>query len=402
VTMRADDSRDDDRGMAAETASEQTVARVLIDLSDILIADYDVLEFLHLLTLRCVELLPGVRAAGITVGDQRGGLRVLAASSEPAHLLELFETETDEGPCVDCYLRGVPVADPDLDNDDPRWRRFAARARQDGFRAAHALPVRLRNEVIGVLNLLSALPGPLDDAAAGTARALANIATLGLLQHRAVEYRQILAEQLQHAVNSRIVIEQAKGVIAESLGLDMAAAFDELRRFALRADRRLSDVARAVAAGDFDAASPSADRQQLRVLIIRRFSFAMLGRLRDVTSAAVRRRGLLPGQVFEFVLAVHEAAANAVVHGGGGGQLLLWLADGDLYAEISDHGPGFGEGRGIVPAEPGPQAHDGRGLWLIRRVCAGLDIHTGATGTRLLLRYPLGSPSASGPAASGG
>jgi anti-sigma regulatory factor (Ser/Thr protein kinase) len=392
--MQVSDSHGDGRGMTVDTAPEQAVAQTLIHLSDLLIADYDVMEFLHLLTQRCVELLPGVHAAGIIITDQRGGLRVMAASSEPAHLLELFETETDEGPCVECYLRGTPVTDPDLDGRDPRWPRFAARARRDGFRAAHALPVRLRDEVIGVLHLLSARPGPLDDATARTARALANTATLGLLQHRAVEYRQILAEQLQHAVTSRVLIERAKGVIAEHLDLGMAAAFEELRRFARQAGRRLVDVAEAVDAGDFDGPQGT-DRRRLRVLIIQRFSFDTLGLLRDRISAAVQRRGLRAEQVYEFVLAVHEAATNAVVHGGGDGQVLLWLAGKDLYAEISDHGTGFDEDRG-VPARPRPEAYGGRGLWLIRQVCAGLEIDTGATGTRLLLRYPLDSPLASG------
>jgi anti-sigma regulatory factor (Ser/Thr protein kinase)/GAF domain-containing protein len=382
---------DRDWEAAVSTSEEQILAEAFVDLSDTLVADYDVVEFLHLLARRCVDVL-GVQAAGIMVGDQRGALRVMASSSEQAHLLELFEVETDEGPCVECYAAGEPVADSDLGTPDPRWQRFAGRARAAGFRAVYAVPVRLRDEVIGVLNLFATVAGPLDDAAARAARALANITTIGLLQHRAVEYRQVLAEQLQHAMNSRVVIEQAKGVLAEHLGLDMAAAFDELRRYAARVGRRLSDVAAAVAAGDFGPAMT--DEGALRVLLIRRFGWDTLAQLRSATGIAAARHGFSEAQVWQFVLAVHEAAANAVRHGGGGGQLLLWKQAGDLSAEISDHGPGIPDGHPLFASDPGTSLTRGRGLWLINRVCAGLDVDTGDTGTRLTLRYPLDSPVA--------
>jgi anti-sigma regulatory factor (Ser/Thr protein kinase)/GAF domain-containing protein len=394
---------DDDRDREAAAVSrshEQTLAEAFVELSDTLVADFDVVEFLHLLARRCVELL-GVPAAGIMVADQRGALRVMASSSEQAHLLELFEVESDEGPCVDCYTAGAPVADPDLDTPDPRWQRFAHRARQAGFRSVHAVPVRLRDEVIGVLNLFAANPGQLDDAAMRAARGLANITTIGLLQHRAVEYRQVLAEQLQHAMNSRVLIEQAKGVLAEHLGLEMAAAFDELRRYAARVGRRLSDVAAAVAAGDYEPVT-SDRRGQLRVLLIRRFDMRGLVRLRNATRAVTARHGVSDQRIHDFVLAVHEGAANAVRHGGGTGQLLLWLQAGNLYAEISDHGLGIPDGQGTTPTEPAAGLYDGRGLWLIRQICTSLDIDTGNTGTRLMLRYPLDGSGTSGPDPSGG
>jgi hypothetical protein len=120
------------------TSQEHDLAQALVDLSDTLVADFDVMDFLHGLAGRCVELL-GMEAAGIMIADQRGALRVMASSSEQARLLELFEVESDEGPCVDCYAGGAPVADPDLDTPDPRWRRFADRARRAGFRAVHAV-----------------------------------------------------------------------------------------------------------------------------------------------------------------------------------------------------------------------------------------------------------------------
>lgn len=371
------------------TPEEQSLAEAFVELSDTLVADYDVVEFLHLLARRCVDLL-GVRAAGIMVADQRGALRVMASSSEQAHLLELFEVETDEGPCVDCYTSRIPVSDPDLDHPDPRWREFAGRARLAGFLAAHAIPVRLRDEVIGVLNLYAAEPGPLADTTADAARAIANITAIGLLQHRAVEYRQVLAEQLQHAMNSRVVIEQAKGILAERLGLDMPAAFDELRRYAARLGRRLSDVAAAVAAGDH--VPPMIDHSgRLRVLAISRFDVSSLSRLRAVVGAAAARHGMSHPEVAHFVLAVHEAAANAVRHGGGTGQLLLWLTADNIYAEISDHGSGFADPYLNPAIQPGTSHRDRRGLWLISQIST-LSIDTGNSGTRLLLSYPLNSP----------
>jgi anti-sigma regulatory factor (Ser/Thr protein kinase) len=359
-----------------------SLTEAFVDLSDRLVADYDVLEFLHLLATRCVDLL-GVQAAGIMIGDQRGALRVMASSSEQAHLLKLFEVETNEGPCVDCYASGVPVDAPDLATVDPRWQRFAGEALGAGFHAAYAVPVRLRDEVIGVLNLFAVDPGPLDDTAARTARALANITTIGLLQHRAVEYRQILAEQLQLTMNSRVVIEQAKGIIAERLDLDMAESFDELSRLAARIGGQLADVASAVTAGDFAPAMIERD-VALRIVLIRRFRVDTLGKLRSAIGAAASRHGLSENQAWQFVLAVHEAAVNAVRHGGGQGRLVLWKQHGALVAEISDQGSGIQS----VPAASG----GGRGLWLIKRICPGLDVETGPSGTRLTLPYPIDSP----------
>lgn len=374
------------------TSHDQYLAQAFVELTNTLVDDFDVIEFLHLLTRRCVDLL-GVQAAGIMVTDQRGALRVMASSSEEAHLLELFEVESDEGPCVDCFATGRAVAVADLETPDPRWRRFARRARAAGFRSVHAVPVRLRDETIGVLNLFAAAPGPLDAVTAGTARGLANVTTLGLLQHRAVEYRQVLAEQLQHAMNSRVVIEQAKGVLAERLGLDMAEAFDELRRCAVRIGRRLSDVAAAVVAGDYEPVSAGRDGRP-RILLIRRFDRESLGALRIAVSDRAARHGMPESRIRALVLGVHEAAANAVSHGGGNGQLLLWLQGGAVYAEISDRGPGIPEGRRAEPAEPGTGAFETRGLWLINQVSADVQIDTSPAGTRLLLRHPLDSSRA--------
>jgi transcriptional regulator with GAF, ATPase, and Fis domain len=221
---------------------EQRLTETFVELADTLVAEFDVVEFLHTLADRCVELLT-VQAAGLMLTDQRGLLRVVAASSEQARLLELFELEADEGPCVECHRTAQPVADIQLSRSDPRWPSFAARAHVAGFAAVHALPLRLRADCIGVLNLFTANPGPLDQQTVKVAQALADIATIGLLQERAIRQRQVLAEQLEGALNSRVLIEQAKGVLAAKLDLDMAMAFNYLRDQARNTNQRLTHVA---------------------------------------------------------------------------------------------------------------------------------------------------------------
>ena len=224
---------------------EQAVAATLVELADTLVADFDIADFLHTLTARCVELLD-VNAAGVMVTDQRGRLRVMASSSERAHLLELFEVESDAGPCVACFDSGRPVSVTDLHVVEPRWADFGQRAHAAGFSAVHALPMRLRDDIIGVLNLFSVRTGALDVADIFLGQALANVTTIGLLQQRAIHNRDAVVEQLQGALNSRVVIEQAKGVLFERLNVDMHEGFELLRSYARRTNRRLTDVARDV------------------------------------------------------------------------------------------------------------------------------------------------------------
>jgi transcriptional regulator with GAF, ATPase, and Fis domain len=231
---------------------EQAVSAALVELADTLVVDFDIADFLHTLAVRCVELLD-VQAAGVMVSDQHGHLRVMASSSERAHLVELFEVESDEGPCVESFATGQPVSDTDLRVVDTRWARFSHRAGQAGFAAVHAVPMRLRDEVIGVLNLFSIQTGSLtaDDAFLG--RALANVTTIGLLQQRAINHRDMVAEQLQGALNSRVVIEQAKGAVSAIAGVLPDEAFELMRRHARSSNLRLVDVAQAV------LASPTAE-----------------------------------------------------------------------------------------------------------------------------------------------
>jgi transcriptional regulator with GAF, ATPase, and Fis domain len=205
----------------------QLLSETFVELTDTLVADFDVIDFLHVLTDRSAALLD-VSAAGLLLADQRGELRVVAASSEAARVLELFQLQNDQGPCLDCFRSGRPVTATDL-GADQRWPRFADAAARAGFTAVQALPMRLREQVIGALNLFRAAPGVFDPMNVRVGQALADVATIGLLHERSMRRGEILNEQLQTALNNRVIIEQAKGKLAERLGLDMDQAFSLLR-----------------------------------------------------------------------------------------------------------------------------------------------------------------------------
>ena len=214
-----------------------------VDLADTLVADFDVIDFLHLLTDRTVLLL-AASAAGVVLADPRGELRVAAASSEEAGLVELFQLQNDQGPCLDCFRTGRPISAADLTGPDQRWPRFAQAATQAGFRTVEALPMRLRDQVIGALNLFRAEPGAFETTDLRIAQALADVATIGLLHQRNVRRSETVAEQLQAALNSRVMIEQAKGKLAERYVIDMDRAFTMLRDYARNTNQHLTDVAR--------------------------------------------------------------------------------------------------------------------------------------------------------------
>jgi hypothetical protein len=235
------------------SAPDQRLARTLVTLADTLVADFDVLDFLALLTERTVELLD-VDAAGVILSDQRGGWRPAAGSSERADLVELFAAQTREGPCLDCVVVGKPVASADLAAEHARWPRFAPAAVAAGFRAACAIPMRLREQSIGALTLLNHAAVGVEPARVVIGQALADVATIGILHHRAASRGELLAEQLEATLNYRMVIEQAKGVLAEYANLEMHEAFTALRAHAHTLRRRLSDVARDLADGVIDPA----------------------------------------------------------------------------------------------------------------------------------------------------
>ena len=236
----------------------ELLSDTFVDLADTLVADFDVIDFLHLLTDRSAALL-GASAAGVLLADPRGQLRVAAASSEAAGLVELFQIQNDQGPCLDCFRTAAPVTAADLTGPDQPWPRFAAAATAAGFRAVEAVPMRLRDQVIGALNLFATSPGAFSPAALRVGQALADVATIGLLQERHLRRSETVAEQLQAALNSRVVIEQAKGKLAERNRVDMDQAFRLLRDHARNTNQRLTDLARdfiCSSAADFPPPTP--------------------------------------------------------------------------------------------------------------------------------------------------
>ncbi|HEX9466844.1 MAG TPA: GAF and ANTAR domain-containing protein [Acidimicrobiia bacterium] len=224
---------------------EALLAQTFVDVADTLVADFDIVDFLTVLTNRCVELFD-LSESGLLLADALGHVRVVASSSHRMELLELFELQYEEGPCLDCYRGGDPVRCDDLRDATDRWPRFAREALAVGCTSVYAVPMRLRHQTIGSLNLLRAQPSPLADADLAAAQALADVATIGILQYRATEEQRVLAQQLQHALDSRIAVEQAKGVLAEHGHLRMEAAYSALRRYARDHNQRLADVACAV------------------------------------------------------------------------------------------------------------------------------------------------------------
>jgi GAF domain-containing protein len=217
-------------------------------MADTLVDDYDVVDLLTGLADRCVSLLD-VSAAGVMLASPEGSLGLVASSSEAMRLLELFELQTQEGPCLDAFRTGQSVEHENLQAGSGRWPSFSAAALQAGFASALALPLRLREATLGALNLLRVTRTPMDEADIIVARAFADLATLSIIQHRTAAEAQRLNEQLSAALTSRVVIEQAKGVIAERADVDLAEAFSRLRSYARNHNRRLTDVARAAIDG---------------------------------------------------------------------------------------------------------------------------------------------------------
>ena len=232
----------------------QLLSETFVELTDTMVADFDVIDFLHLLTDRSARLLD-VAAVGLLLADPRGELRVVAASSEAARLLELLQLKATRAPAWTASGPGRrsprPTSAPTSAGRSSRSARQLA-----GFGAVQALPMRLRDQVIGALNLFRDAPGGFDPDDVRVGQALADVATIGLLHERSIRRSDALNEQLQSALNSRVVIEQAKGKLAERLGLDMSEAFAVLRDHARSSNRRLSEVARAFVNGTEVIADP--------------------------------------------------------------------------------------------------------------------------------------------------
>ena len=237
------------------STSDRQVWRAFVQLADTLTTEFDVIDFLHTLAQHCVDLL-GVSACGILLADHTGRLNLVAASTEQARLLELSQAQAVEGPCVEAYRTRAPVSCPDLAAAGERWPDFAAAALSAGFAAVHALPMRLHEEAIGAMSLYSAQPARLDGPAAELGQALADVATIGILHERTLRRREVVTEQLQKALESRITIEQAKGMLAERLHVTVGEAFTLIRDYARAHNVKLADTARAITEGELNITMP--------------------------------------------------------------------------------------------------------------------------------------------------
>ncbi|MHA6757004.1 GAF domain-containing protein [Streptacidiphilus sp. PAMC 29251] len=232
---------------------EQQLTEIFVEVADSLIDDFDLIDFLQQLSVRCMELLD-VAAVGVLLADQHEHLQVLAASDEHTRVLELFALQHDQGPCVDSYRSGAPATNIDL--HDPvataHWPKFAQAAQATGFVAASALPMRLRGRIIGVMGLFQTDPAPLSDADVKIAQALADLATIAILQQRTLAASELERGQLQYALSSRVVLEQVKGQLAERWHLSVDEAFTAFRTYARSHHHQLARLARQIADDQFD------------------------------------------------------------------------------------------------------------------------------------------------------
>jgi transcriptional regulator with GAF, ATPase, and Fis domain len=225
---------------------EQRLTRVFVELADTLIDEFDALDFLSVLTERSVELLRA-DAAGVILLDAHGVMHVVASTSDRAQLLELIELQNEEGPCLDCLDTGRAVVNVGLAEAQQRWPTFTGALAEVGFQSAHAIPLRLRDSVVGAMNLFCTADSRLSEADVAVGQALADVATIGLLQERAVRQAGLIATQLQAALDNRVLIEQAKGVLMATAGIDLDQAFQLMRAYSRRHNVAVKDTARRVA-----------------------------------------------------------------------------------------------------------------------------------------------------------
>lgn len=233
------------------TPREQRIAEAVVSLADTISADFDVTDVLYSLTTYCVELLD-VDTAGLLLADEHDQMQTVASSHHQTEQIELFQAQHDEGPCVDAHRTGEHVNAPDLEDAAGRWPEFVARARAQGVQSVHAVPLKLHNHVVGALGLFGVRTGPLVDGDLVLAEHLAAATTIAILHTRAQRSSQQVAEQLQHALTSRVLIEQAKGVLAERRSLSLDDAFEVLRSYARGHGQRLVAVARETIEGHLD------------------------------------------------------------------------------------------------------------------------------------------------------
>lgn len=224
---------------------EREITQAFVSLANALVDDFDVVEVLSRLAADCARLLD-ISSAGLLLADRRHVLHVAAASSEDTRNLELFQLQRDQGPCLECYRLGEPVTAADLAQEAARWPQFVQAAEAAGFTSVHAIPMRLRSHILGTLGLFGRQVGHLGEEDLRLAQALAHVASVAIVQAQAVADATAITQQLQNALSSRVIVEQAKGILAQRGELDMTVAFDLLRRYARDHNLRVSDLAQAL------------------------------------------------------------------------------------------------------------------------------------------------------------
>jgi GAF domain-containing protein len=240
----------------------ERLAEVMVEIADTLVDDFDLMAFLYTLTLRTAELIDASEV-GLMVTDAEGDLQFVAASREVAETLELFQQQVHEGPCFEAFSTGTAVTNVELSGSVDRWPRFAPLALKSGFSVVHAFPMRLRDQVIGALNVFTEPDRLLAEPQLAVVRGLADVATISLLQERALRRATLLSEQLQVALTSRVLIEQAKGALAQLHGIDVDEAFQLLRAYGRRHHHRLTDLAQGCLSNPDDYPDLMNDRRQL-------------------------------------------------------------------------------------------------------------------------------------------
>jgi hypothetical protein len=241
-----------------DDSREEWLADTFVELADTLVADFDVVEFLGMLVARCAVLLDGSEV-GLAVANRQGRLRVLASSSERMRILELLEVQNEEGPCRDCYLTGDQILNKRVGAAESDWPHFAPMAKEAAFQMLHAVPMRLRGQTIGAINIFDPRLRNLSVHTANMTQAFADLATIGILQERTSKDQMVLTAQLAKALDTRVAIEQAKGVLAERLKISMDEGFSLLRGYARRNNLRLLDVAQSVTSGELPSAALVSD-----------------------------------------------------------------------------------------------------------------------------------------------
>lgn len=224
------------------STNDEVLFATLIELADTTTSGFDLVSMADRLVGACVEVI-GVSSASIMLADQRQALRVFASTNEETRMLELLELQNNDGPCLEAFRTGTPVEGVDLSRHTQRWPRFAGAAIAAGINTAYAVPMRLRDQTIGALNLFQSGIEPFSARAVAIARVMADMAAIGIINHWSIRQQEVLARQLQSALNTRVIIEQAKGVLAERQGLSMGEAFDHLRSSARSNKRPILEVA---------------------------------------------------------------------------------------------------------------------------------------------------------------